>query len=100
MLEGIPALVVTARTTLVGRRERAPATARDASPRPCAAPVAHRPVHFGRWLDTPVYQRTGLLPGMSLDGPAIVQQTDTTTVVEPGMRMRVDGHGNLIVELA
>jgi N-methylhydantoinase A len=57
-------------------------------------------VHFGAWTDTPVHRRADLVPGTAFDGPAIVQQSDTTTVVEPGMRVRVDGHGNLLVELA
>ena len=99
-LAGIPAVVVTVRTSLVGVRARTPAPERDASPRPPADPVSRRPVHFGRWIDTPVYRRTDLAPGMTLDGPAVVQQSDTTTIVEPGMRMRIDGHGNLLVELA
>jgi N-methylhydantoinase A len=99
-LAGIPAVIVGVRTTLVGERERPAARARDATPRPAPAPIASRRVHFGRWIDTPVHARTGLLPGMTLDGPAIVQQADTTTVVEPGMRLRVDGFGNLLVELA
>jgi N-methylhydantoinase A/oxoprolinase/acetone carboxylase beta subunit len=36
---------------------------------------------------------------MSFEGPAIVEQNDTTTVVEPGMVTRVDDHGNLLVEV-
>jgi N-methylhydantoinase A len=100
VLEGIPAVVVTVRTTLVGTRTRAPARVLDASPRPAPAPASRRPVHFGAWTDTPVHRRADLVPGTAFDGPAIVQQSDTTTVVEPGMRVRVDGHGNLLVELA
>jgi N-methylhydantoinase A/oxoprolinase/acetone carboxylase beta subunit len=37
---------------------------------------------------------------MTVEGPAIVEQTDTTTVVEPRMRFRVDRFHNLIVEAA
>ena len=36
---------------------------------------------------------------MTLDGPAIVEQSDTTTVIEPGMTLRVDRHGNLMVRV-
>lgn len=62
-------------------------------------PRGRRPVHFGRtWHDTPVYRREALLPGMSLAGPAIVEQSDTTTVIEPDMALTVDRHGNLLVK--
>ncbi len=33
------------------------------------------------------------------DGPAIVEQLDCTTVVEPGQRVAVDPIGNLIVSV-
>ena len=67
---------------------------------PAPPPTATRPVYFGGWRDTPIYRRDSLLPGMVLAGPAIVEQPDTTTVIEPGMRARVDAYGNLLVEVA
>ena len=42
-------------------------------------------VHFGHWMDTPIFRRNDLKPGMTVTGPAIVEQSDTTTVVEPRM---------------
>jgi N-methylhydantoinase A len=36
---------------------------------------------------------------MDLIGPAIIEQADTTTVIEPGMRARVDGLNNILVEV-
>ena len=60
---------------------------------------SHRPVYFGGWHDTPVYQRNDLGPGMRFDGPAIVEQSDTTTVIEPDMTVHVDIHGNLLVKV-
>jgi N-methylhydantoinase A len=42
-----------------------------------------------------VYRREQLGVGITLTGPAIVEQLDSTTVIEPGDRMRVDGLGNL-----
>jgi N-methylhydantoinase A/oxoprolinase/acetone carboxylase beta subunit len=36
---------------------------------------------------------------MVFDGPAIVEQSDTTTVVEPGMDVTVDAKGNLLVKV-
>ena len=36
---------------------------------------------------------------MTLEGPAIIEQPDATTVIEPGMTVKVDAFGNLKVEL-
>ncbi|MBI2736121.1 MAG: hydantoinase/oxoprolinase family protein [Rhodospirillales bacterium] len=44
-----------------------------------------------------VYDRDALSEGFSFTGPAIVQQADTTTLVEPGWSCMVDSAGNLIV---
>jgi N-methylhydantoinase A len=37
--------------------------------------------------------------GVRFDGPAIVEQLDSTTVVEPGDRVEVDPSGNLIISV-
>ena len=65
-------------------------------------PVAARPVFFGAdaAVDTPVYPRGVLRPGQAFQGPAMVEQLDTTTPIHPGDRARVDAAGNLIIELA
>lgn len=47
---------------------------------------------------TPIYDRAVLAPGATISGPAIVTQYDTTTVLPPGWRARVDATGNLIAE--
>lgn len=49
------------------------------------------------FVDATVYDRNALPEGFSFAGPAIVQQSDTTTLVEPGWSCMVDGAGNLIV---
>ena len=49
-------------------------------------------------VDTPVYDRARLMAGDAFDGPAIVEQMDTTTVVPPGARVSVDRVGNLVIE--
>ena len=99
VLENIPVVVVNLRTRVVGTRgglaRRAAASTSGAAPRP----IKRRPVYFGGWHDAAIYAREDLLPGMSFDGPAIVEQNDTTTVVEPGMVTRVDAFGNLLVEV-
>jgi N-methylhydantoinase A len=48
--------------------------------------------------DTAVYEREKLVPGVSMKGPAIVTQYDTTTVLPPEWQARIDVIGNLIAE--
>ncbi len=62
-----------------------------------AVAAARRPVYFGGWRDAAIYTRDTLLPGMRFSGPAVVEQADATTVIEPDMNVHVDGFGNLIV---
>ncbi|MEP9397773.1 hydantoinase/oxoprolinase family protein [Mesorhizobium sp. KR2-14] len=59
-----------------------------------------RPVWFdGRWRDTPVYARERLPLDAVLEGPAILEQMDATTVLEPGDRARGDADGNIVIEV-
>jgi hypothetical protein len=46
----------------------------------------------------PVYDRERLRAGNRFAGPAIVEQMDATTLVLPGMTVRVDAYLNLILE--
>jgi N-methylhydantoinase A len=48
--------------------------------------------------DTPIYARERLVPGVTFDGPAIITQYDTTTVLPPGWRALVDETRSLILE--
>ena len=55
------------------------------------APRSIRPVYFsGNWIDTPVFSRTGLHPGQQIEGPAIVEQLDSTTLIGPGQPASID----------
>ena len=45
------------------------------------------------------YLRTQLSPGQTIEGPAIVEQLDTTIPIYPGDRARVDASGTLMIEL-
>ncbi len=58
-----------------------------------------RPVWFDGWRETPVYDRAKLPGDAALEGPAIVEQMDTTLVIEPGDRAAVDAEGNLVVTI-
>jgi N-methylhydantoinase A len=60
-----------------------------------------RPVYLeGAFRDTPVYERAVLPPGFRLEGPAVVEEFGSTTVVFPGQHLMVDPHGILIVRCA
>ncbi|WP_296744669.1 hydantoinase/oxoprolinase family protein [Mesorhizobium sp.] len=59
-----------------------------------------RPVWYdGRWHDTPVYAREKLPLGAVIEGPAILEQMDATTVLEPGDHARSDADGNIIIDI-
>ena len=63
------------------------------------ARTGSRQVWFGGWHDTPVYRRDHLPAEASLEGPAIIEQMDTTIVLEPGDVAAQDGDGNIIITL-
>ena len=64
------------------------------------AEVGRRPVHFGEdWVDTPVYQRERMPLDFTLAGPAVVQQMDTTLLIEPGDVATGDASGNILVQI-
>lgn len=65
-----------------------------------AAKSGERKVWFeGGWIDTPIYRRERLPLEIEFEGPAILEQLDTTTVVSPGDRVRVDTLGNLMISV-
>ena len=99
-LGDMPVALVSLKTAVQGVRARPARQAADAVADTRAEPAGTRRVYFGGWLDTPIYDRDRLTPGAVFDGPAIVEQADTTTVIEPGMRARVDPFRNILVELA
>jgi len=51
-------------------------------------------------VQTRYYDRAALTAGNRLEGPAIVSQYDSTTVIPPGVGARVDGSGNIVIEVA
>ena len=59
-----------------------------------------RPVWYdGRWHDTPVYAREKLPLDAVIEGPAILEQMDCTTVLELGDVARSDADGNIVIEV-
>ena len=64
-------------------------------------PKSVAPVYFNdAFRDTPAFDRATLPPGFQLDGPAIVEEFGSTTVVFPGQTLDVDPHGILVIRPA
>lgn len=98
-LKNMPVMLVNLRTVAIGQRASAELPHSDSLATGAPKVWQRRQVHFNGWYDTPIYQRADLAPGMHFAGPAIVEQSDTTTVVEPGMDVTVDAKGNLLVKV-
>lgn len=63
-----------------------------------AAIMETRPAYFdGAWHDTPHYDRSKLGVGSRVEGPAIIRQYDTTTVLLPAHYAEIDEHGNVLI---
>jgi N-methylhydantoinase A len=99
-----PAEIVSLRTTVTGVMKK-PALAKiargEATP-PKAAHLAAREVHFselGKAVTTPVFLRDPLLAGNRIEGPALVEEHASTTVVLPGDALEVDDFGNLVITI-
>ncbi|WP_432816858.1 hydantoinase/oxoprolinase family protein [Sulfitobacter sp. JB4-11] len=91
--------IMNLRSAVTGKRPKfdletlAPVTSGPVKPR------ATRPVHFDdAWFDTAIYDRLTLPVGTLIRGPAILEQPDTTVLVEPHLQARVDAFGNTIIE--
>jgi N-methylhydantoinase A len=64
-----------------------------------ATPRGSRPVRFTRATENtevPVYRRDALGPGARFDGPAIVEERETTSVIRPGWSVEVAADGSLV----
>lgn len=98
--EGTPCRLVNLRTAVVGGRPKLDLEHlyQSVSGVTWRAPRS-RPVHFSDgWADCQVIDRFALRSDEQLAGPAIVEQTDTTTLIPPGAAARVDAFGNLIID--
>jgi 5-oxoprolinase (ATP-hydrolysing) len=98
------ALVVEAVSVeALGRSDAPPEQPCAAASQPAlqpAAPAAHETVQMfacGAWRDTAVYLRTGLGPGNTVKGPAIIAEANATTVVEAGWQAEVTPYDHLVL---
>jgi N-methylhydantoinase A len=94
-LPEIRAVLVNLTTSVIGKR-RGFELATLAGTAEGPARIGRRGLYAdGRWRSAAVYARERLRPGDRIDGPAVVQQVDATTVIEPGAVAVVDRIGNL-----
>ncbi|WP_137916909.1 hydantoinase/oxoprolinase family protein [Hydrogenophaga sp. 2FB] len=98
-----PADLVSLRVTVLGTMKKPPRHHVDegAATPEAAALRGTKPVYFrsGGWADTPVYKRDALRAGNLITGPALIEEHASTTVVQPGDELRVDGLGNLQIAI-
>ena len=101
-LPEIRAVLVNLHTAIIGRRKEVPLTALISKKyqrkkiEDCQ--IGTRQVWFETgWEEVPIYKREFFQPKFKFKGPAIVEQLDTTIVVEPGNHVEVDSTGNLII---
>ena len=106
-LPEIGARLVAVATSVIGARSE-PDLARLIDPGARAARLedalsGSRPVFFdasgSRWITTPVYRRDLLPAAFSIEGPAVIEQLDATTLVEPGDVARGEADGNIRIRI-
>ncbi|MEE8291077.1 MAG: hydantoinase/oxoprolinase family protein, partial [Candidatus Tectomicrobia bacterium] len=96
-----PIKVNTLRTTVVGVRPTTsltPLAAAHASSLEAARRDTRQVYRRDGFITCPVYWRERLPLGASFVGPAVIEQADATTFVEPNIMVQVDTHGNLIMQ--
>jgi len=103
-LSDIRANLVNVNTSVIGERtELDLSTLIDPAGRRgdlAAAKTSERPVYFDdQWMDTAVYWRDYMPLEFTLDGPAVIEQMDTTTLIEPQDSVSGDRHGNILIHV-
>lgn len=100
-----PAEIASLRTTVTGIVEK-PGIEEiergDGSP-PDSARTGTRQAYFqaaGGFVETPTFARTKLLAKNRIDGPALIEEHASTTVVLPGDSVEVDAIGNLVISIS
>ena len=95
-----PVELVNLRVQAVGSVHRPSLSPSPDGPRGASGPYTERPVYFDDdgFVDCPIYRRVDLGVEDSLDGPTVIEEFGSTTVVFPGWKLRVDAYGNLLME--
>jgi N-methylhydantoinase A len=101
--EDDPVQLVTFRVAAAGRVNKAQFTPQPpAGPNPAAAHIGQREIWLpeaGGFMSCPIYDRAALACGNYIEGPAVVEQMDATTVILPGMTATLDPYLNLLVQV-
>ena len=101
VLGGIAIRVMNLRYARIGRRPKFDLAVLAPQGEGRTTPVGEQPVyHQGQWWTAQRFDRLSLPVGTVVQGPAILEQPDTTVWLEPGFEGRVDKLGNLLVERA
>ena len=93
--------LVNLRATLLGQMKPIALPARSRSRNGLRRAI--EPAYFFErqgFVDTQFVDRDSLAPDQSLDGPAVIEEWDSTTIVPPGARARVVGEGEIVLQLA
>jgi len=103
-LPEIRAVLVNLHTAVIGRRKPVPLaalmSAKDQMEKIDDCRAGSRRVWFETgWKETAVYKRELLSVKAKFNGPAVIEQLDTTIIVEPENQVEVDLNGNLIISL-
>lgn len=63
--------------------------------------IGSRKVSFGKniWTETPIYRREAIPVEQNFEGPAVIEQMDSMLLIFPGDTAKIDGWGNLIIDL-
>ena len=99
VLHGLVIRVMNLRYALIGVRPKLNLSVLAPTGPGSTQPVGvQRVYHAGAWCEASRYARLALPVGAVIQGPAILEQVDTTVWLEPGFGARVDALGNLLVE--
>ncbi|MFC3227562.1 hydantoinase/oxoprolinase family protein [Marinibaculum pumilum] len=100
VLQGLGIRILNVRVTVVGQRPKfdLAVLAPGSDARIEAALLGERQVHAGgRGQTAKVWDRLALPVGARIEGPALLEQPDTTIFVDPGLAAEVDRYGNLVI---
>lgn len=101
VLDGIPIRVMNLRYARIGVRPKFDLSLLAPHGAGSTQAVGEQQVfHAGRWWTAQRYARLDLPVGARVQGPAVLEQADTTVWLEPGFEATVDAYGNLLVKLA
>jgi N-methylhydantoinase A len=93
--------IVNARAAAIGLTETVELPRSEGGGDAFAARKGARVVYFdetGDFTETPIYDRAKLGGGATVEGPAVIEQADSTVLVPPGASARVDSYLNIVID--